>query len=348
MSEPAMPEHRGRAMYTRLPRPVILAVAILASAVSGSAFSETRDRVITYFDHGEWRIFDPARRTDELFLKLGTARGVYWDTTETYVEYLDSGQLFRIEWELDAQPWLELQVPQVSDWWFNRDSLCWQASSGGGVPRNWARGEAPYTRCHSDLWQSDRDGTNWRIIRSDTTNCGGCYFCEKWQVSDSSVIRRRAAIGLNQLQASMTIDRWGGTPVAIPPPTGEPPSQPDWYYIPFRTAPGRGLALRIGHRSPDLTTFRVPFYLIDRRRGTQRPFETPHLRRDADTWHVGMAEHDGFLLVSGIRTYAYDLNTGDQIFLRPGASPRNAVWIKRPVPARVDTVGLRRLRERFR
>lgn len=332
---------------------LVLATALLTMITHTPALPEARDRVITYFDHGEWRIFDPVQRTDELFLKVASPRGIYWDTTESYVEYASSDSLFRIEWEIGAQPWMELGIPYVSDWWFNPDSLCWQGSTGGGVLRKGptAQGVAPYRSCYSNLWQSDREGANWRIVRSDTVACEDCWFCEKWQISDSLAIRRHAAIGLNRILGSMTVDGWGGTPVAFPPPAGEWPSRLDWRYIPFRTAPDRGLALRIGHRPPNTTTFMVPLYLIDRRRGTHRLLETPHLRRDGETSGMGMAEHNGYLLVSGhfgARTYVYDLNTGDQIFPRPGASAHWAVWIKRPAPARVDTAGMRRLQTRFR
>lgn len=332
--------------------PALLFLAVMASVV---ARGDSRDRVITYMPRGgsEWRIFDPARRKDELFT-ASQPRGVYWDSTESYVEYMNSETLFRIQWEMEAQPWPVLQLPSpsrdVSDWWFNPDSGCWQASAGGVVARNPARGEPLYVRCHYELWQSNREGAAWRIAQAETTDtdCRGCSFCNAWKIPDPRAIRRKTVIGFDQLHEAMTIDGWGGTPVVIPPPAGEPPSWLKWYFIPLRSDPERGLALRMGRRSPDLKTFMVPFYLMDRRRGTQRLLETPGLRRDEETWNVGMAENDGFLLVSGNRTYVYDLRTGEQVLNPPGYGDRPAVWIKRPAPARVDTLGLRRLRERFR
>lgn len=290
----------------------------------------------------EWRIFDPATRTDTLFGSF-SARGVYWDSTETNVEYLSEDMLFRARWELEAQPWPVLRLPDygIVDWWFNTDSLCWQGMKVRAVS---------YTPpCQTELWQSDRDGAKWRLAHAETTECTDSHtYPGGWRVPDPRGIRRRAAIGLGQLQDAMTVDAWGGTPEPIPPPRGESAGGFQWYYIPFRSAPGRGLALRIGQRSPGLKTFMVPFYLMDRSRGTQRLLETPTLHRDQESWHMGMQEHDGFLLVSGIRTFVFDLSTGAQILPRPTNDVRQAVWIRRPAPASVDSVGLRRLRARFR
>jgi hypothetical protein len=337
---------RGHRRPDSNPNAVAGLLLLLAAMITGPAEGATRDQVITYLANG-WRVFDPAIRADTLF-RACSPKAIYWDTTERYAEYLEGGRLCRIDWEMGAQPWplLDLPSPGIFDWWFNPDSLCWQAAEVAGVPRNWSRGQPPYGRCCSNLWQSDLDGIEWHIARTDTADCGGCFFCETWRIKDSTAVRRHEATGWNQIQSAMTLDRWGGTPVAIPPPIGEPSWSLNWLFIPFRSATGRGLALRIGHRSPTQKTLQAPLYLMDRARGTQRLLDTPWLRRDEDIWPIGMAEHDGVLLVSGIRTYVFDLSTGEEILHSPGA--RGAIWIKRPSPAEVDTVGLRRLRERFR
>jgi hypothetical protein len=80
----------------------------------------------------------------------------------------------------------------------------------------------------------------------------------------------------------------------------------------------------------------------------QQLLETPENYRDQDLGPTGMEEHDGFLLVSADRTYVYDLRTAEQILAQPNASVRGAVWIKAPAPASVDSLGLSRLRKRFR
>jgi hypothetical protein len=333
----------------------VIGVLILSATARAGERRGTHDRVVAYFtgrpSGGDWRIFDPVSRTDTLFGSFGGG-AVYWDTTESYAEYLASGRLYRVEWEMEAQPWPEVQLPSevfdLVDWWFNPDSLCWQAAGLGGVPRNFARNEARFSHCHSELWQSDQSGDDWRIADAETTDCGGCYFCETWENPNPRATRRRPAIGLNRLREAMTIDGWGGTPEKVPPPVGESPSTFDWYFIAFRTAPGRGLALRLGHRTPDLRTFMMPFYLMDRVRGTQRLLETPESYRDQELWRIGMAEYDGYLLVSGTRNYVYDLSTGEQIFHPRSHAGSGAVWIARPRPARVDSIGLRRLRARFR
>ncbi len=338
----------------------VLAVLVLLGVPTHAATAREASvthHVVTYFvDKNvdghivtEWRILDPATSRDTLFGTFN-ARGVFWDTTETNVDFVWGEQLFKVRWETGAQPWPIVSMPSydVVDWWFNPDSLCWQAAVRGGVPRNWGRGEPPYTRCHSELWQSGREGDAWRIVAADTADCGGCYFCETWRLRDSTMIRRRAAIGLGQLQGAMTIDAWGGTPEAIPPPRGESATSSNWFLIPCRSIPGRGLAFRIGRRLGGVKSFIAPIYLVDHAKGTQQLLETPATHRDQELWPMGMEEHEGFLLVSGIRTYLFDLRTGAQILSQPTWIARQAVWIKAPAPPSVDSLGLRRLRDRFR
>jgi len=187
-------------------------------------------------------------------------------------------------------------------------------------------------------------GANWRIAQTETTECGGCYWCTDLKALDPGAVRRKAAIGIRQLHAGMSLDAWGGKPVAIPPPAGEPIFPLKWYFIPFRSAPGRGLALRIREHPPGPKVLVAPLYFMDRTHGTQRLVETFGFRRDQEDWRMRMIEHDGFLLVSssGIA------NTGEQIFHPPGYARLTAGWVKRPRPVRVDAAGLRRLRERFR
>jgi len=310
--------------------------------------------VITYFVarnvHGkrvvEWRIFDPASRVDTLFATVG-AKNVNWDTSGTSVEYVAGGQLLRLQWEWGAQPWPILQLPAggLTDCWFNPDSSCWQAAAVGGVPRNYSSNEPPYAQCHSELWESDRDGHNWRIIGADTSSCGGCYFCETWSLSGNPAIRRKPSAGLKQLQNAMTADAWGGPPEPTWPPDGGPQGPPDWYFIPFRTIPKKGLDLRIGTRN-GVRVVRAPFFLMDLRRGTAKELETPYMRQE--DWQLGFEERDGFLLVTGLRTYVFDLRTGELIFSPPEVVVQGAAWINPPAPPSVDKPGLQRLRQRFR
>lgn len=249
--------------------------------------------VVTYFAEGdrdgestgqEWRIFDPVRRTDELFrVSLDEATAISWDTTETEVEFVASGSLMRVNWEVGALPWPVLPSPQLKD--------------------------------------------------------------------TQRLARRAAMRSLEAMRAELTLDRWGRTPEIIRAPAGESPSQYEWYFIALRSSPERGVAFRIGQPTPGRKVFLAPLYLMDRRRGTQVVLATPELRRDEERGNTGMAERDGFLLVSclGSLKYVFDLKTGEQIFKRPARmSGQHAVWVKRPRTPRVDEAGLRRLRARFR
>ena len=350
----------------RPPRLQLAAVLLAATALVGApaphavaaGTSPGDRRVISYFVEKnveghietEWRILDPASRSDRLFLALG-ARAVYWDTTESRVDFIRGAQLFEVYWEDAAQPWPLCSLPEGSsatDWWFNPDSLCWQLAEVLGVERQWARGESPYDRCRSTLWQSDHDGGRWHVVAADTEACAGCYFCDRWMVRDSLAVRRQPAVGLARLQSDMTVDGWGGSAEPIPAPKGEPERGPGWTFVPLRSAPHRGVALRVGQRRGGIQTVMAPLYLIDRSTGTQQLLATPGMYRDQELWPIGMEEHDGFLLVSGMRTYVSDLRSGAQLLGQPYAQVRQAVWIKAPAHASVDSLGIRRLRRRFR
>jgi len=311
-------------------------------------------RVVTYFIDrsvngqavSEWRILDPVTRIDTLFGDI-SARGVYWDTTETSAMYLSGDRLFKVRWEMGALPWPISRLPSYDfdDWWREAGTrrlraVMVRALWHGATPTGW---------CRTETWQSDREGSSWKLARTDTTRCEDSYtYPGGWRVSDPSDTRRGPAIGLRQLQDAMTIDAWGGRPESVRPPHGESASSANWYFIPCRSVAGRGLVFRILRRPGGLKTFMAPFYLVDRARGTQQLLETPAMYRDQDLRLMGMEEQDGFLLISGIRTYVYDLRTGTQILAQPNASVRHAVWIKAPAPPSVDSLGLRRLRERFR
>ncbi len=350
------------ASRTRTAATTLAVIAALVGGVRAAQARKASREVLSYFSVSmrsgvpceEWRIFDPVSRTDTLFRTCcgeGQPSGVYWDSTESFVEYVESDTLFRLAWEFEAEPWPVLQLPnsgRISDWWFNLDSLCWQASSVAGVPRAHSRTEPPFLKCHSELWQSDREGANWRIAEAETTDCGWWSGCTSWAVPSAGSIRRRPAIGLDHLRARITASGWGGTPESIAPPDGEPESRFGWYFIPLRSQPARGLALRLGRPQPNVTSIVGPLYLMDRRRGKLQLLDTPLIRRDEELPETGMVERHGFLVVTGIRTYVFDLATGAQIFHPPGDVRRAMVWIRRPAPARVDTAGLRRLRQRFR
>jgi len=360
---------QGRGSGCLRPATVIFLLLIVAGAPRTS-HAASQDRVITYVaeiwtsggGRYEWRTFDPVRRKDELFRSFERGvRGICWDSTESYAEYVESGTLYRVEWEEEAQPWPMVLLPGVPDLqeaWFNPDSQFWQASTVGGVARNQARGGPHYSACRSELWQSDREGEQWRIAQAETTDCGGCWFCTEWTIPNPAAVRHGAPISLGRLGARMAVDSLGAELIAIPPPRGESAVPYDWYLLPFRSAPGQGLALRI-RQHPGIrekTPF-APFYLMNRSRGAERLLETPGLGRDENASELGLVERDGFLLVysrdathwtAATRNYVFDLSTGEQIFHPPKSRGITVVWVKRPRPARVDVAGLRRLRERFR
>jgi hypothetical protein len=332
-----------------LPCLVLSAVFHVMPSIANVSGPRPSNRVVTYFLGSQWHVFDPVTRRDTLMGGVG-AHAVYWDTAETSVEYLNGGELYRMRWEMEARPWPVLRLRGwFQDWWFDPEGRCWQAMRVQAVWHAQSASQRPLHRCRAELWQSDSEGTRWRLALAETTECADSNtYPGGWSVADPPGVHRGASVGLGQLEDAMSIDAWGGTPEPIPPPRGEWAYTTDWFYIACRSVPGRGLAFRIRRHPNGLVTFMAPLYLVDRSEGTQQLLDTPTIYRDDELWRMGMEEHDGFLLISGIRTYVFDLRTGEQILSQPNAEVRHAVWIKPPAPSGVDSLGLRRLRERFR
>lgn len=343
---------------------LITGLCVLASATASHSSAiprmsaPSRRSVVTYFvDKNvqgqivtEWRVFDPATGVDTLFGAL-SARSVYWDTTESIAEYISGDQLFRVSWEHGAQPWPLLRLPNydVRDWWLDAVTKTWRAMVVRGVSCEHASSQRSPWCCRAEMWHSNRSGSSWQLARAETTDCEDSHtYSGGWRVADPPGTCRSPAIGLRQLQDAMSLDAWGGKPEPIPPPRGEVSGGAPWVYVPFRTSLGRGLAFRLRRSPRGITTLAAPLYLIDRSRGTQQLLDTPFMRRDEEAWQLGFEEQEGYLLLSGTRTYLFDLRTGAQILPQPCCSVRQAVWIKPLAPASVDTLGLQRLRERFR
>src|SRR4029079_11245095 len=123
------------------------AVMFLAALLAGRALAAGPcDRVVSYLPYPypgsyvrqhEWRVFDPLKRTDRLFLAMpGFFNDVRWDTTYTTAFFSSGDSLYRVEWKFAAKPELIGRLPRLQDsqgWWFNRDSSCWQVAAMSAV-----------------------------------------------------------------------------------------------------------------------------------------------------------------------------------------------------------------------
>ena len=98
--------------------PWIIAAALLAAielqAPGRSRAGEPCGRVVSYFidvaqgsrvTGHQWRVFDPSRRSDDLFLALpGDFKDVRWDTTFSAAVFRSGDSLYRVDWKVGARP----------------------------------------------------------------------------------------------------------------------------------------------------------------------------------------------------------------------------------------------------
>jgi hypothetical protein len=320
--------------------------ALLAAANTAQARQTERDSVVSYFrdhvsrtDSGsgisscEWHVYDPARRVDRLLLTLpGRAQVVQWDTTITSVCFtssvgFNSHSIYRCDWRFGARPRLVgvLLPPKGStDYWFNTDSARWQASLQWPV--------AGDTLWRRELWQADRRGREWRCLRGDSVIVDPVDGPEEWAVA--AAMRREP--GVWEPGAQQDLDRlstevaWFDTST-VRLYAGTSRVYPDayWYFLPFRAAPGMGLAFR--WRPEDLV-IGAPIFVVDLGRHTKRLLSSS----DPESWcgpeHFA-AERRGYAFASfcfdGPRIV--DVHTGEIVF-EGGPDTRDPTWVLAPLP----------------
>jgi len=336
-------------------RRLVMLVGVLpampAVASAAQAHPTQRDSVVSYFrDHvsrtdtsswissSEWHVYDPARRADRLLLTLpGSARVLHWDTTFTSVcftaalGFTMTDSIFRCDWRFGARPRLVGVVPPLArgylDYWFNPDSARWQAS------REWpASGDTLWRR---ELWQSDRQGREWRRLLGDSVivdpRADGH---DEWAVA--AAMRRER--GVSEPGEQEDLDRlsteavWFDTST-VSLYTGESRGydEAEWYFLPFRAAPGMGLAFRWEEWGIEGPAMGSPIFAVD------LASHTKHLLSSAysDGWcapvHFG-AERGGYALAS----YCFDgpriidVRTGEVVF-EGGPDTRDPTWVLAPL-----------------
>lgn len=319
-----------------------LAAAIVALLWTTSANSaESCNRVVSYFlfpyqgsllKQHEWRVFDPTKRTDQLFLTMpngvgaGGFDGVRWDTTYRMVFFNSGDSLYRIEWKFGAKPKLIGRLPHVLDpegWWFNPDSSCWQVA---GMRAMGSPDTARFYRC--EVWQSTKDVTSWRVIRSDTVlyESGEPY----WPWSEEPWARRAPAVTLEDASKEASADAWFGKASGFDTATvtvAAENGKDGWHFIPSETHPRRGVAFRLMYSSEILVS--APFYFVDLDSRTKTLISSPD---DLDSWTTWLlSEHCGLMLLPGVRgtPSLIDAATGKVLFSRPWNSA-DAVWVAPP------------------
>lgn len=327
--------------------------SLLAAANTAQARPTDRDSVVSYFrdrfsatdtsswiSSCEWRVYDPARRTDRLLLTLpGRAQVIQWNTTFTSVSFTASvafatrDSIYRCDWRFSARPRLDGIVPPPSrgqpDLWFNPDSARWQASMEWSV--------AGDTLWRRELWQADRRGREWRRLCADSVSFDLVDGPEVWAVAAAM----RHEPGVSAPGAQQDLDRLRTEAVPFDTSTGslfagtsrEYPGA-YWYFLPFRAAPGMGLAFRwepVSDTDTGGPIMGAPIYVVDLGRHTKHPLSSA----DPESWcgpdHFG-AERRGYAFASfcsdGPRIV--DVRTGEIVF-EGGPDTRDPTWVLAPV-----------------
>jgi hypothetical protein len=321
---------------------------LLSAANAAQAGPTERDSVVSYFrDHVsrtdnnswisscEWHVYDPARRVDRLLLTLpGRAQVVQWDTTFRSVCFTVQSvgltmrdSIYRCDWRFGARPRLVgvLPPPQGSTgYWFNPDSARWQASQEWPV--------AGDTLWRRELWQADGRGREWRRLRADSVIVDPVDGPEEWAVATAM----RHEPGVSEPGAPQDLDRinteavWFDTST-VRPYLGTSRGYPGayWYFLPFRAAPGKGLAFRWeSDMGPEMG---APIFVVDLGRHTKRLLSSP----GPDSWcapaHFG-AERRGYAFASFCfdEPRIVDVHTGEIVF-KGGPETRDPTWVLAPL-----------------
>lgn len=327
-----------------------LACVAIATALALSAArpaSTPCDHVVSYFtdkhygsqSNGyEWRIYDPSRKTDELFLSLPNPingfQGVRWDSTLAHAWFASGDSLYRVQWKRGARARLITKLPtDFWHWWFNPDSGCWQGLR--------LLGEGPdspdYERYGGELWQSTRDGTAWRLVRADSVDLVDSDN-DHWRWSDGAELgREQPVVTLNDLASEAWDESWEGKTAFIDTSTitvtrddGNDYDYDQWLYFSLSTSPRRGIAFRHGEPgAPEHNWHGVngPFYFVDLDRRSKTLIDGT----DAYAMRSLVAEHCGFALVPGVMGNARIIDSsGRRVF--SNLSSTDAVWVPRPKP----------------
>ncbi len=170
-----MPSHRWMRVCCALISGIV--VLALGSSPLATAGTAACDRALSYFRSSsrgiEWRVYDPASRTDTLFLTVeGIPSEMVWDTSLARVDFFIGRTLHRARWRAGSRDRILARFPEKPEacfWWFNPDSACWQFATKRVDLHIPDRQDPRFPACQSELWQSSRDGQRWRFILSDTT-----------------------------------------------------------------------------------------------------------------------------------------------------------------------------------
>lgn len=295
------------------------------------------DQVVSFFtstyrtaQHAthQWRLFDPVRGRDELFL---TSRapfgGLRWDSTFSTVYYESNDSLYRVHWQLGERPVVVGPMPEHADrssWWFNPDSACWQMLRILGA----SEGEGPDPgRLFGELWQSSADARHWRMVRRDSLDCMDEH-CEDLSWSDGPVGRKANMPSLEDLKLESTVEARESD--AVPFDTAAVrvvETEGRWFYLPLDSL-HHGVACLLDpydHQASD------PYFLVDLDHHRMIPIDVG--RTEIDHYGYGLFSlRCGRLLLPGPegRASVADARSGRLVYSNNRSY--EAAWVPAPRP----------------
>lgn len=319
---------------------------VIAAILPTLAHAKSCDRVVSYFlspyqgsqlKRNEWRIFDPARRKDALFLSSPVNfGGVRWDTTFSSVWFALGDSVCMAPWQLGSKPrYITKLPPGHGRWWFNPDSSCWQSLRVLGEPTS----ESPFdNRFPGELWQSSRDGRTWRRVRVDPVDQADPEG-ESWEWSDGSPMGKEGpAITLDDLASESWEESWNEkaafidtAAITVTRDDGNGYSSDQWFFLAMESLPRRGIAFqRSGPLAPEHAWSGVidPLYFVDLDRRTKALI----CDTDGGIMRSLAAEHCGYLLIPGAMGSPLVIDSSGVRVFSQSWNSEGAVWVTRPRP----------------
>lgn len=306
--------------------------------------AEPCSRVVSYFlypyqgsrsNRWEWRILDPSRGTDTLFLSLPEGiRGVRWDTTFDRVYFSSGDSLYRARWRLGAGPRLITRLPAGTErWWLNPDSGAWQSLR---VPGWRSTTDPDRIRFEGELWKATPDGGPWRLVREDSVDLVDAD-SDRWQWSDGSPLPGGApAVTLDNVAGESWEEAWGGRTAFIDTATltvtgrdAAGIASDPWFFLGLKSAPRRGVAFRWAESlAPEHDWFGVlgPLYFVDLDRRTKVLVEGS----EVGIMRSLVAEHCGLLLIPGVAGRPLVIDASGRRVFSPPWNSSGAVWVPSP------------------
>lgn len=307
--------------------------------------AESCSRVISYFlypyqgsrlNQDEWRILDPSRGIDTLFLSLpGGFEQVRWDTTFQNVYFSSGDSIYSAQWRLGAKPRFIIQLPTGDGpWWLDSNRGCWEFLRLREQSNATGKDELELSRKGGELWESD--GGPWRLVRADSVDLID-EDKNLYQWSDATPVPMGTpAVTLHDLASQAWEETWWtksalfdtATVTATKRDPGDSFLADQWFFLGLESNPRRGIAYRfLDSTAPegDWSGVWGPIYFVDLDRRTKTLLGDDESMRRSLT-----AEHCGFVLIPGVAGNPLVIDSSGRRVFSPTKHSYGAVWVPHP------------------